>query len=60
MSVTRLTHNICVANNGIAQFNNVAINIVITSPRLHDNRKIIDFLILLYIFLPSSIALTPL
>src|SRR5690554_5818032 len=57
-SVIKLIHNIWVGNRGTGQKNNTDRKIAITSPRLQDNKNITDFLILLYIFLPSSMACT--
>ncbi len=51
-----MTHRIWIAFSGDAKPATIAINIVKISPRFDDNRKNTDFLILLYIFLPSSMA----
>ncbi|MNI48188.1 hypothetical protein D3C73_1027430 [compost metagenome] len=48
----------CIGKSGVSQLRSIATNKVTISPKLQLKRKIIDFLILLYIFLPSSTAET--
>ena len=45
-SVTKLTHNNCMGNRGVAQPKHIATNIVIISPILLDKRKCTAFLML--------------
>ena len=57
-SVRRLIHRSCVAISGTGHPSESVTNMTRTSPRLQVNRNMTDFLILLKIFRPCSIATT--
>ncbi len=55
-SVTRLIQRICMGSSGTGSPASMPRNIVITSPRLQASMQRINFRMLLYMTLPSSIA----
>ena len=57
-SVIRFTHSRCIGSRGVLHPNTMAVKIVSISPILLESKKCTAFLILLYIILPSSTALT--
>src|SRR5699024_5386632 len=56
LSVTKFNQSNCIGNNGTGRFINILPNTNNISPILQDNKKNINFFILLYIIRPSSTA----